>query len=227
MKSVKRFLTTVKRNYLASQAHVSMTNDYTELAANHLVKDINHQHTHQIISPSLGKNVNPSQGIFQCECPSSHIGKRCERKRDCLNECHNQHAKCVNNVTCACLPGRREDRIMCEYVSSCEQVEGELCLNGGTCKNLEGGGYHCICEKPFYGPICQLLIEKPRFDVILLIVVTCVGFLMVACAVVSLVIFRSVRKARATRGTYSPSTQEKFGNSASDLLKPPQPERLI
>lgn len=171
--------------------------------------------------------MNPAQGTYQCECPSSHIGKRCERKRDCINECHNHHAQCINNVTCACLPGRREERIMCEYVASCEQIEGELCLNGGTCKNLDSGGYHCLCQEPFYGPVCQFLIEKSQFDVILLIVVTCVGFLMAACVVVSLVIFRSVRKARATRGTYSPSTQEKFGNSASDLLKPPQPERLI
>lgn len=116
---------------------------------------------------------------------------------------------------------------MCEYVASCEQVEGELCLNGGTCKNLESGGYQCICQEPFYGPICQFLTEKSQLDVILLIGVTCVGFFLAACAVVSLVAFRSVRKARATRGTYSPSTQEKFGNSASDLLKPPTPELLI
>lgn len=116
---------------------------------------------------------------------------------------------------------------MCEYVSSCEQVEGELCLHGGSCQNLEAGGYHCHCPEPFYGPICQYILDKPQFNLILLIVVTCVGFLLAACAVVSLVVFRSVRKARATCGTYSPSTQEKHGNSASDLLKPPQPERLI
>ena len=116
---------------------------------------------------------------------------------------------------------------MCEYVASCDQVEGDLCLNGGLCKNLETGGYHCVCPEPFYGPICQFISERPQFDAILLVVVTVVGLLLAACAVVSLVIFRSVRKARATRGTYSPSTQEKFGNSASDLLKPPIPERLI
>lgn len=115
---------------------------------------------------------------------------------------------------------------MCEYVTSCEQVEGELCLHGGKCKNLEQGGYHCTCQDPWYGPVCQFQAET-QFDAILLVVITCVGFLLAACAVVSLVIFRSVRKARATRGTYSPSTQEKFGNSASDLLKPPVPERLI
>lgn len=115
---------------------------------------------------------------------------------------------------------------MCEYVASCEQVEGELCLNGGFCKNLDAGGYQCQCQEPFYGPICQFMAER-QFDAILLVVITCVVFLLAACTVVSLLVFRSVRKARATRGTYSPSTQEKFGNSASDLLKPPIPERLI
>lgn len=163
---------------------------------------------------------------FECECPSSHIGPKCERKRDCSNECHPQHSRCINNETCACLPGKKEERMMCEYVSSCEQVQGELCLNGGTCKNLETGGFHCLCQEPFYGHICEL-IEKPQLDLILLIVITSIGLLVAGCFVVSLFIFRSVRKARATRGTYSPSTQEKFGNSASDLLKPPIPERLI
>lgn len=116
---------------------------------------------------------------------------------------------------------------MCEYLISCDQIDGELCLNGGLCKNLEHGGYHCQCVEPFYGPICQYVMDKPQFDALLVIVITCVCFLIAACAIVSLIIFRSVRKARATRGTYSPSTQEKFGNSASDLLKPPQKERLI
>lgn len=116
---------------------------------------------------------------------------------------------------------------MCEYVASCEQVEGDLCLNGGTCKNLESGGYQCACNEPHYGPICQFKLEKPQFDVILIIGITIAGLIMAGVVVLSFVVFRSVRKARATRGTYSPSTQEKFGNSASDLLKPPQPELLI
>lgn len=181
------------------------------------------------VSLNLGKNINinkPSKTQFECQCQSTHYGTRCDIRRNCVNECNLQHSRCINNETCACLPGKKEERMMCEYVSSCEQVQGELCLNGGTCKNLETGGFHCLCPEPFYGHICEL-IEKSQFDLIFLIVAACVVFLVVACTIVSLVIFRSVRKARATRGTYSPSTQEKFGNSASDLLKPPIPERLI
>lgn len=116
---------------------------------------------------------------------------------------------------------------MCEYVASCEQVEGDLCLNGGLCKNLETGGYHCQCQEPFYGPICQFISEKSQYNSILLLIVAVGGLFVIGCVAVFLFVFRSVRKARATRGTYSPSTQEKFGNSASDLLKPPVPERLI
>ncbi len=51
--------------------------------------------------------------------------------------------------------------------------------------------------------------------------------LIIALLVVSLIFVRSVKRARATRGTYSPSTQEMFGNSASEILKPPPEERLI
>lgn len=119
---------------------------------------------------------------------------------------------------------------MCELVTKCEQVgEAELCLNGGHCRNLEGGGYECVCAQGFEGPICQSISEASKVDLLLLVAIGCVGCLLLACAIVSLLIFRSVRKARATRGTYSPSSQEKFeSNSASnDLLKPPVPERLI
>lgn len=116
---------------------------------------------------------------------------------------------------------------MCEYITRCEQIDGDLCRNGGLCRNHELGGYYCDCLEPFHGHVCELVIEKSPYDVFLLIGIACVAFLIAAVVVVGLVIFRSVRKARATCGTYSPSNQEKYGNSASDLLKPPQPERLI
>lgn len=173
------------------------------------------------------KSINGMPTSYICECPSSHIGKNCEKKRDCMNECHGQHSHCVNNITCACLPGNRAERIMCEYIPSCYHLQGELCLNGGRCEDTDFGGYQCVCPESFHGPICQHIVDKPPIDILLLIVITCVGLLVATCATISLVIFKSVRKARATRGTYSPSTQEKFGNSASDILKPPPEERLI
>lgn len=191
-----------------------------------------HNRLNQLTNPKCcfyypGKNVNSAQLPYHCDCPSTHIGKRCERKRDCVNECHIQQSQCINNVTCACLPGRRDERIMCEFIARCEQIEGELCRNGGVCKNKDSGGYYCDCQEPFHGPICQYMIEKPQVELYMVVILMFVGFLVATCAVVALVCFRSIRKARATCGTYSPSNQEKFGNSACDLLKPPQLERLI
>lgn len=62
----------------------------------------------------------------------------------------------------------------------------------------------------------------------MVILIASVGAIMtIALAVIMLVVFRSIKRARATRGTYSPSTQEMFGNSAGEILKPPPEERLI
>lgn len=64
-------------------------------------------------------------------------------------------------------------------------------------------------------------------DVVFIIIVTSACLLIVIVLVVLLYSVRSVKRARATRGTYSPSAQEMFGNSASEILKPPPEERLI
>jgi flagellar basal body-associated protein FliL len=64
-------------------------------------------------------------------------------------------------------------------------------------------------------------------DVVFVIIVSIICFLICVLLVLSLFFVRSVKKARATRGTYSPSAQEMFGNSAIEILKPPPAERLI
>lgn len=64
-------------------------------------------------------------------------------------------------------------------------------------------------------------------DPIFIIIVTSACLLIVIVLVLLLYSVRSVKRARATRGTYSPSAQEMFGNSASEILKPPPEERLI
>ena len=200
---------------------------------------------------------------FRCECPSSHLGARCEIRRSCSNECSAEHGHCVaNTTTCACQPtvasaGRQPadgpKRLQCEQLTSCNhhhQTSGNsLCLNGGSCLSLPNNtGYQCECAPHFHGPICQFEgAASGQLDLLLLIAIGCVCFLLAACALVSVLMLRSVRRARATRGTYSPSTQEKFeSNSAAacggsqlsatigsggatpdKLLKAPAPERLI
>ena len=58
-------------------------------------------------------------------------------------------------------------------------------------------------------------------------VLSLICILIVVLFLLTFLFVRSVKKARATRGTYSPSTQEMFGNSSTEILKPPPEERLI
>lgn len=121
------------------------------------------------------------------------------------------------------------DNAMCEAITSCDKYEGLLCRNGGTCYNLDGNGYRCLCPEGFVGIVCEHQVPHKPFDVILFVVIACIGLLLATCAVVSLIIFKSVRRARATQGTYSPQTEEIYGERmfADTILKVPPTERLI
>ncbi|KAG9510609.1 Protein crumbs [Fragariocoptes setiger] len=163
---------------------------------------------------------------FICECLSSHFGRKCEKPRTCINECRAQHSHCVNNSTCACLPGPKAERTMCQFIASCEHMSN-LCQNGGTCVNKDGGGYVCLCPDLYQGLVCELHVAPSQPDLILLLAIATACLLIVIFVTVSTMVIRGVRRARATRGIYSPSRQEMFGNSASDILKPPPCERLI
>jgi protein crumbs len=66
-----------------------------------------------------------------------------------------------------------------------------------------------------------------QMDLVLVLIVSLICILIVGLVVLLLFIVKGVRKARATQGTYSPSTQEMYGNSASEIIKPPPEERLI
>jgi len=79
----------------------------------------------------------------------------------------------------------------------------------------------------------QVFTSKSTFTLMLsesYLQVIGISILCVAIIVFLMIIllsFRRVKKARATRGTYSPSAQEMFGNSVIEILKPPPKERLI
>lgn len=42
----------------------------------------------------------------------------------------------------------------CEIVNNCTN---NVCANGGTCIDLEGGGFQCDCSQEFKGHKCELL----------------------------------------------------------------------
>ena len=88
--------------------------------------------------------------------------------------------------------------------------------------------HFCECEAGFKGMLCEEPeFEKSQVDIVFVIVTSMICLLIMALLIISLWFIRSVKKARATRGTYSPSAQEMFGNSAIEILKPPPEERLI
>jgi hypothetical protein len=36
-------------------------------------------------------------------------------------------------------------------------VDGNPCLNGGTCQRIGTYGYACLCVVPYYGSVCEIL----------------------------------------------------------------------
>ncbi|KAH7640703.1 DNA repair protein Rad9,Rhp9 [Dermatophagoides farinae] len=175
--------------------------------------------------------LKKSNDSYICECTIGWLGERCDRRRSCyMPECHPEHSHCVKKMShiqhnlCACLPNPAGlyNRSLCDPIYDCSMATG-LCQNGGTCVQ-SGRGYYCICSDDYEGLICE---KKKRINLVVILIASVGAIMTIALAVIMLVVFRSIKRARATRGTYSPSTQEMFGNSAGEILKPPPEERLI
>ncbi|KAJ8667841.1 hypothetical protein QAD02_009504, partial [Eretmocerus hayati] len=88
---------------------------------------------------------------FECECPSTLYGKRCEFGRYCgTNPC--EHGGICEEGTsgpvCKCrgFTGER-----CEF--DINECEASPCSNGGTCLN-ELGSYRCLCPPSLTGLNC-------------------------------------------------------------------------
>jgi len=135
----------------------------------------------------------------------------------------------IGKYSCHCAPGY--EGFNCGQ--DIDECANEPCLHNGTCTDLTAN-YRCDCEGTGYeGKDCEKTADyltraaSSQIDIIFVIVVSLICVLIIVLLVLSLLFVRSVKRARATRGTYSPSTQEMFGNSASEILKPPPEERLI
>lgn len=104
-----------------------------------------------------------------------------------------------------------------------------MCRNNGKCVLDQLTNAHiCECEPGYAGLLCEQRVDLvAQVDIVFVIVTSMICLLIMALLIISFWFIRSVKKARATRGTYSPSAQEMFGNSAIEILKPPPEERLI
>jgi hypothetical protein len=108
-------------------------------------------------------------------------------------------------------------------------------MNGGSCIDLIND-FQCQCPAGYLDKDCSReydpCIVSPcsalsSGNTVVVIGVSLGCIVIIIFLTITLFAVRSVKKARATRGTYSPSTQEMFGNSAIEILKPPPEERLI
>ncbi|KAM9326860.1 protein crumbs homolog 1 [Gastrophryne carolinensis] len=186
---------------------------------------------------------------YRCLCPANFSGLHCSvylhsetpavslvrilskmPSRFCGDEkknitCYN-YSNCteVNGVLgCSCEPGFVGERCEIDY----DECESNPCLNGGICQNLPNR-FHCICDLNFAGEFCEFDMSDFLPPGVFTAVASVVLILFFAvCA--GLCIFIAMANMRSSRGTYSPSRQEKEGSRVEmwNIAQPPPLERLI
>ncbi|XP_054464579.1 LOW QUALITY PROTEIN: cadherin EGF LAG seven-pass G-type receptor 3 [Anoplopoma fimbria] len=112
-----------------------------------------------ISSPSiLFRPIHPIAGL-RCRCPVGFTGDYCETE---INLCYSN--PCLNGGVCARREGGytcicREDFTgdRCEFDRRQGRCVPGLCRNGGTCRELSGGGFRCECPAGGYErPYCTV-----------------------------------------------------------------------
>ncbi|KAM6977742.1 cadherin EGF LAG seven-pass G-type receptor 3 [Aplochiton taeniatus] len=112
-----------------------------------------------ISSPSiLFRPIHPIAGL-RCRCPAGFTGDYCETE---INLCYSN--PCLNGGVCARREGGytcicREDYTgdHCEWDRRQGQCAPGMCRNGGTCRELSGGGFRCECPAGGYErPYCTV-----------------------------------------------------------------------
>ncbi|KAF1390734.1 hypothetical protein PFLUV_G00061090 [Perca fluviatilis] len=112
-----------------------------------------------ISSPSiLFRPIHPIAGL-RCRCPVGFTGDYCETE---INLCYSN--PCLNGGVCARREGGytcicREDYTgdQCEFDRRQGRCVPGVCRNGGTCRELSGGGFRCECPAGGYEhPYCTV-----------------------------------------------------------------------
>ncbi|XP_077574235.1 cadherin EGF LAG seven-pass G-type receptor 3 isoform X3 [Stigmatopora nigra] len=112
-----------------------------------------------ISSPSiLFRPIHPIAGL-RCRCPLGFTGDYCETE---INLCYSN--PCLNGGVCARKEGGytcicREDYTgdRCEFDRRHGGCVPGVCRNGGTCRELSGGGFRCECPAGGYErPYCTV-----------------------------------------------------------------------
>uniref|UniRef100_A0A3Q4N9N8 Cadherin, EGF LAG seven-pass G-type receptor 3 n=1 Tax=Neolamprologus brichardi TaxID=32507 RepID=A0A3Q4N9N8_NEOBR len=112
-----------------------------------------------ISSPSiLFRPIHPIAGL-RCRCPVGFTGDYCETE---INLCYSN--PCLNGGVCARREGGytcicREDYTgdRCEFDHRQGRCMPGVCRNGGTCRELSGGGFRCECPPGAYErPYCTV-----------------------------------------------------------------------
>ncbi|XP_034027332.1 cadherin EGF LAG seven-pass G-type receptor 3 [Thalassophryne amazonica] len=106
----------------------------------------------------LFRPIHPIAGL-RCRCPVGFTGDYCETE---INLCYSN--PCLNGGVCARREGGytcicREDFTgdRCEFDRRQDRCVPGVCRNGGTCREVSGGGFRCECPAGGYErPYCTI-----------------------------------------------------------------------
>ncbi|XP_077390674.1 protein crumbs homolog 1 isoform X1 [Festucalex cinctus] len=185
---------------------------------------------------------------YACLCPDNYTGPLCNERVEeipwyivvknvrpklpvsvCGDEvknytCFNGGNCTERELSCDCPPGFTGHR--CEQ--EVDECKSNPCLNGGYCRNLINK-FLCVCDMSYAGDICQTDLTSEGVTSNLLLAVSLVSVVLLLVLIPTSAGLVVALNRRATRGTYSPSRQEKDGSRVEmwSISQPPPMERLI
>ncbi|CAH1784868.1 unnamed protein product [Owenia fusiformis] len=101
--------------------------------------------------------LNTSNSDYYCRCMPEWAGENCTEINSCHPDPCKNDAKCVidysNIAKYSCVCPQFYHGPNCEYFEDSPCI-GHSCLNGATCKDIDGTTYECLCPEDYYGEMC-------------------------------------------------------------------------